>query len=199
MSHKERPILFSGPMVRAILAGHKTMTRRLVKPRHMYLDGDESGCGYEVDLDRCPYGKPGDRLWVRETWWQGCGPTWGDHCVVYDADKAIAWAPGSGFDTPDFKQFRKRPSIHMNRVYSRIDLEVVSRRDEHLQDITEADARAEGVTPYNGTWWDGSPVVGGKYDSPRQAFRALWESINGPESWDRNERVWVVSFKQIKE
>lgn len=162
---KERPILFSGPMVRAILDGRKTQTRRVVKPRQGMLD-DWTGLP-------CPYGKPGDRLWVRETCYfeQPHGE------VIYRAD------PGSekALD-PEFTGLRWRPSIHMPRWASRITLEIVNVRVERLQDIRVDDARAEGVTA---KW----PVHG---------FRNLWQSINGFGSWDANPWVWVVEFRNME-
>lgn len=192
---KERPILFSSPMVRAILAGTKTQTRRVVKPRrhpygHMMSPDEVVG---EVIGETCsvrsPHGVPGDRLWVREAFmhepadycWEAsvsipCRPS----VTIYRAD-IDGDARGAGWTSP----------IHMPRNLSRLDLEITSVRVEKLNDISEADAIAEGVTlpertctMYDGIWRDG--------------YRQLWESINGPGSWDRNPWVWVIEFKRLE-
>ena len=217
----ERPILFSGAMVRALLAGTKTQTRRLAKGIGRYSDGslvrlspdDSSPCDGEV---RCPYGAPGDRLWVRETWrteeladgtdgvrfpdgaFCACentpevGDAWGSQHSAKSARRGTVW----------------RPSIHMPRWASRLTLEVTGVRVERLQDISEADARAEGaqVVPFYPD--DGFPLSDGwthvgddgkcvLYTSARDSFRSLWESINGAEAWASNPWVWVVSLKRV--
>lgn len=179
---KERPILFSGPMVRAILDGRKTQTRRIVKPQptndyvtFMPLSSELVGVtkhGGPIDNRgwlHCPYGKTGDRLWVRETWCPDVEP----YTFRYKADG------GEPLE-------RWRPSIHMPRWASRITLEVVSVRVERLQDISEEDALAEGITLVE------------RGTSPVDQFNKLWESINGPGSWEANPWVWVVSFKRIE-
>jgi len=191
---KERPILFSGPMVRAILEGRKTMTRRVVKPQPFtVLSRDEwhsramsgvdpYGCRpigsrvLEEMQDECPYGKPGERLWVRETfakWTSGnC-----KECCVYRADvpQAYEW----------------KPSIHMPRWASRITLEITDVQVERLQEITEADAIREGsqipVAELPASCRSGCLTE-------RTAFSRIWESINGAGSWANNPWVWVVSF-----
>jgi len=208
---KERPIIFSAPMVRAILEGKKTQTRRVVKRQgDMEFDCADPHFGpywlpYATEADgedakvRCPYGEPGDRLWVRETAWQGRGATWGSHCFVYDADKAISWTPGSGFDNPDMRQFKKRPSIFMPRWASRITLEIVDIRTERLQEISCEDALAEGVLEW--VQWD-SPEAkaswAGNGAYAQGAFPRLWQSINGPDSWDANPWVWVINFRRLQ-
>lgn len=210
---KERPILFSAPMVRAILEGRKTQTRRVV--RDIIWHGYEGHCrvrltpedhkGNDVLDDfrdgriRCPYGQPGDRLWVRETWatFAGCGT------VTYRA---------SNDDNPMGSPERWRPSIHMPRWASRIDLEVTGVRVERLQDISEADAMAEGIQLLNGRY----TFNGGLHESRTavESFQALWDSINGQPhierddsgreiarhdfSWDANPWVWVVEFRRVK-
>jgi hypothetical protein len=202
---KERPIIFSGPMVRAILEGIGTQARLAIKPQP-----DEDGLARELSsgdwfdtsgrVYPCPYGKVGDRLWVRETWLQGQGPTWGSHCVVYDADKKIAWAPGSGFDNPDLKQFKKRPSIFMPRWASRITLEITSVRVERLQEISEEDARAEGVTDETADAIQYGAEAG-NYQEPtpyRTGFSLTWQSIHGTDSWHANPWVWVLQFKRVE-
>lgn len=207
---KERPILFSAPMVRAILEGRKTVTRRVVKqpPASGWVFGDEygritsthrhkgkfgalirRGVGTdfpEIDIVPCPYGQPGDRLWVRET-----------HSFVPDDDEPAGCS--AVLYAADGNQYGKlRPSIHMPRWASRILLEVTAVRVERLQDVSEEQAKAEGV--------DGEPCdhvrqscddIGCSGDTAKGAFSFLWESINGAGSWDANPWVWVVEFKRI--
>tara|TARA_E500000305_G_scaffold106512_1_gene105244 strand:+ start:447 stop:1016 length:570 start_codon:yes stop_codon:yes gene_type:complete len=186
---RERPILFNGDMVRAILEGRKTMTRRVMKHQPgevtavgrplFFQDGDT---GRRVS-PKCPYGQQGDHLWVRETFADEAGDTrkyLGDH-IYYRADGDGVDLQG-GFWTP---------SIYMPRWASRITLEVTGVRVERLQDISEVDAHNEGITldmlPYNPA--DQHPC--------RTWFRGLWEQINGPGSWDANPWVWVVEFRRL--
>lgn len=191
---KERPILFSGPMVRALLAGTKTQTRRVVKAKHLpwlensvlnFLDG-------KWNQRPLPYGKPGDRLWVRETWKSSANvrPPISEP-YIYAADLGptgvTKWAA------------TWKPSIHMPRHASRITLEIAAVRVERLQDISDADALAEGVAQ---AVRDRLPVQQcGEYDAidvdPLELYRDLWESINGPGSWGLNPWVWVVEFRRL--
>ena len=217
MSNRERPILFSGSMVRAILDGNKTQTRRVVKRQRdmefdlhdphygpywlSYVAGSAEGDDAKV---RCPYGKLGGRVWVREAWGlfndlgfcdTSCTGLVGlpdDWHLAYRADH-IDPKHGDGPHRPVW-----RPSIFMPRWASRITLEITDVRVEPLQQISEADAREEGVTDHQGKWWDGSPVIHGKWTGPREAYQALWESINGPESWDSNPWVWAVKFRLLE-
>ena len=211
---KERPILFSAPMVRAILEGRKTVTRRVVKPqpangwrftggfgritsKHqnkdrfgVFIRRGEHTDFPEMDIVPCPYGSPGDRLWVRETWGvfdQGFDTAEESSLVVYRAD----------FDAPQPKRWR--PSIHMFRADSRIMLEITDVRVERLQDISEEQAQAEGVC-YDRIARAYFPSDEGGPASKCEcaAFRNLWQSINGPGSWDANPYVWAVSFKVIQ-
>jgi hypothetical protein len=214
---KERPILFSAPMVRAILDGSKSQTRRICKPAQKSfltyvvdclkgLWGDEGG---DVQF-KCPYGQPGDRLWVRET--LACTYA---HGVWYAADegeffKCIederAAELAERYGHPYFAtEQRKIPSIHMPRWASRILLEIVNVRVERLQDISEADAKAEGiksravrtgVTPAPVTVY-GLGTDNDWCSSAAHAFQDLWEQINGAESWAANPWVWVVEFKRV--
>ena len=219
---KERPILFSGPMVCAILEGRKTQTRRVVKFQRGFnekgnvrVSGDMwqvSAGQYNVWSDpfSCPYGVAGDRLWVRETWspsvkaplcqvayaadgrcygigGNGCGNNF--HIFHgWLVDSAVRGdKPGDTFGRSLYEKWR--PSIHMPRWASRLTLEITDVRVERLQSISEDDAKAEGV--------DEMCVLPGDQGSFIQPYAALWESINGPGSWNANPWVWVVEFKQI--
>lgn len=175
---KERPILFSAPMVRALLTGTKTQTRRIAIPKR----------SIEPMTDECPYGQPGDRLWVREAWRvegkhtdsysPSCIEINRAHFGRIDYEASITWNKSM--------YGKLRPSIHMPRWASRITLEVTGVRVERLQDISEADARAEGISRADCPDWHATTD-----------YRALWESINGPGSWDANPWVWVVEFRRV--
>lgn len=213
---KEHPILFSAPMVRAILDGRKTVTRRVVKPqpvagvrypsvvatpRH---NGLEDGHGREL---RSRFGMPGDRLWVRETWAPQPGKEYTLTQPVYeggkDPDKLCYRADeqplSAGEDALCYGVSVWRPSIHMPRWASRLQLDVVSVRLERLQEITEGDAFAEGVeaNPYvmaDGTVDDMMSI------SAIANFAELWESINGKRpgcAWFDNPWVWRVEFTRV--
>lgn len=174
---KERPILFSGPMVRAILDGQKTQTRRIVKlpVKDPVTGGEVAGCELNGFLRNgehgCPYGQPGDRLWVRETWTKNLS--------------GVIWYRADGH--PIAGGFWK-PSIHMPRWASRITLEIVSVRVERLRDISNEDCWKEGM----------SDATNPEVKANRKWFSELRESINGPFSWDVNPWVWVVEFKEVK-
>ena len=223
-STKERPILFSAPMVRAIREGRKTVTRREVK-KQAALDClaagfDPAFLALRGNADLCPYGQPGERLWVRETWgvishdfdehghmidWKPDRPAsairemrfgqgyYSGH-VIYRADGEAAWAgddDGGGDDRSAWK-----PSIHMPRIASRILLEITEVRVEGLQDISRSDIRAEGLEcPPELAGDDVSPNYRDWYPA---AWRELWESINGAGAWDANPWVWVVEFKRVR-
>lgn len=190
---KERPILFSGPMVRALLEGRKTQTRRSLRPEHVgRLLADDQSSGHEF----CPYGQPGDRLWVRETWAPARNGDTGKVVAIYRAD----WTANGSPEGPSYDATWKgwKPSIHMSRWASRLTLEVTEVRVQRLQEISEEDARSEGVgeslvsgfTDAEATAFLGALVDGG----PVQGFRVLWDSINGPTAWNANPWVWAVSF-----
>lgn len=180
---KERPILFSAPMVLALLAGTKTQTRRVGKPvRHPDLGNlyDIGALVLEHEpqhvIDRaCPYGQPGDRLWVREAWHTVDGEN-----AFYRADYAADHAGDRAHG------IKWKPSIHMPRSCSRILLEIVSVRVERLQEISGSDAIAEGI--------DLSTVTDYVFGY-QEAYRDLWESINGPGSWAANPWVWCIEFR----
>jgi len=142
---KERPILFSAPMVRALRAGTKTQTRRVVKDRH--IDAAPPACFFQWLRERCPYGQTGDRLWVRETWQHSNFPLgpYDESCTVfYRADYMDDPHGPDGEKSPEGRYRNWEPSIHMFRSASRILLEVTAVRVERLQDISAADAVAEG-------------------------------------------------------
>jgi len=239
---RERPILFSAPMARAILAGTKTQTRRVVKPPRghelanlRYSEEDDRYSGRHDDpaswgypfyedsapaalsdwLNLCPYGQPGNRLYVRETW--RVGARWDDSkpsdippngcTVLYRAGGFTTNGDngerihGGECSNPDWAG-KTRTAIHMPRWASRIDLEITGVRVERLNAISEADAAAEGTSCY---------VCGGPMDGSSEEdchcfhakakpsdFRALWESINGLESWGQNPWVWVIQFQSTK-
>lgn len=204
---KERPILFNDAMVRAILDGRKTQTRRIVKfPKGALLEEISKPWmrptvwlpeqGESVLMD-CPYGQTGDRLWVRETW-----QAWHEFNAMRAADipedaKLRINYPANG-NTWDA---RMRPSIHMPRWASRITLEITGVRVEQLQDISEADAQAEGIAgPYD-VGYSAYQVPGDskpRYSTAAAAFETLWDSINsGSDAWDANPWVWVIEFQKV--
>ena len=195
---KSRPILFSGPMVRALLDGSKTQTRRA------WRDQPPPGVrvAYAPGQTKCPYGQPGDQLWVREAWGlhaYGDDTDWHKETVTSQDldDNIIAYRADWG---PLQQSCHWRPSIHMPRAISRITLEITDLRVERLRDISEADALAEGVTPYPnhpGRFLSGHRP-GLNFPSAVAAYRDLWEAINGPGTWDANPWVWVVEFRRIK-
>ena len=219
---KERPLLYTAPMVRATLNNTKTQTRRLrgldrinASPNdwsHPGSIGDDHNLyarfinkdGDVVDV-KCPYGKPGDQLWVRETWQYADWTEDGYPFIKYEADGSLVlheripedwddrleriWVKLSeeeNYNIDKRAADRKwRPSIHHPRWASRIQLEITNIRVERLQECSVSDALAEGI----------------KHNSmnyPPVEYRWLWESINGPGSWDANPWVWVVEFRRIK-
>lgn len=215
---KERGILFSAPMVRALLAGAKTQTRRPVtrkgelvkavlerpadKPLHPVL---EQLCPRVA----CPYGVPGDRLWVREAYSPHdrgllCAARDASYVVFADGGQkhrdGVYVPPLPAYSQGAFDGIKWKPSIHMPRWASRLTLEIEQLRIEHVQDISEDDARAEGVEL-------GVPqpaLINGergsvRYFDPRHAFAALWDSINGQSarSWADNPLVWAITFRVV--
>jgi hypothetical protein len=217
-------------MVRALLDGSKTQTRRLYKPRFhpdigCELAAPELAREPEDIINRCcPYGKPGHRLYVRETWaqnWNQISDDRMDRSYAYRASSEVR-AQDNGTDLP------WRPSIHMPRAASRILLEIVAVRVERLNDCSEADAMAEGVMQLGAEdferpmervkdGWKLCPKCAGtglhsalgasggviydvdcrECDTHAKLYRHLWESINGPDSWAANPWVWVVEFKRV--
>lgn len=196
---KERPILFSGPMVRALLDGRKTQTRRVVKglvftPDAARAVDDERGGwhftrGRAVQVQRvhCPHGGPGDVLWVRET----LRYDWAAECWRFDAtgDRLdVLFGRDLERPRPDRWPTGVCVSIHMPRWASRIGLRITDVLVERLNYISEADALAEGMTFPEGLAYG---------NDPKDAFAGLWRSINGPESWAANPWVWAVSFEAL--
>ena len=191
---KTRPILFSAPMVRAILSGTKTQTRRAVKDRH--IDAAPPACFFQWLRERCTYGQPGDRLWVRETW------AYGVHALAAERDEDGPFVYAADGTDQGRLCDRWRPSIHMPREASRILLEITSVRVEPLQDISEADAVAEGIARdgdgYERFHVDPDAPVGQSFTrNPVLAYRGLWDYINGGGAWDKNPLVWVIEFRRV--
>ncbi|RQO58006.1 hypothetical protein DBR47_14535 [Paucibacter sp. KBW04] len=188
---KERPILFNGAMVRAVLAGTKTQTRRIFKAKNGGVWPNERDLpGMRQILRNCSYGQPGDRLWVRETFAEGIHQMADVNHWAYAADR---------FGEQQRLGDLWKPSIHMPRAASRLTLEVTGVRVERLQDISEADAQAEGAMPLDPCDHARRSCAEIGCSGPqdyRGGFKALWESINGPGSWEANPWLWVVEFKK---
>ncbi len=233
----ERGMIFNGEMVRAILDGRKTQTRRIIKDctvgrdpisKFIQIGKKFIGC-YPEDVPElirecCPYGVPGDRIWVRETWWQA-----GQSHARYPDDDEYGWygsrrilfaADGNPPNEPNDHYpnglgggkfsaakpnhlWRKRPSIHMPRWASRILLEITDVRVERLNCISETDAEAEGIDME--ALFDSQDCydcIAGHNMTGRPtatgAFKYLWEFIYGSDSWRANPWVWVIEFKRIE-
>ena len=238
---RERPILFSGPMVRAILEGRKTQTRRVIVPqpwedvgtlrvgvyhpeivvRGEYEPGPEEFGAWSEDGEfavRCRYGKPGDRLWVRESGWQPKEPnelelregadTWPKY--VYDADEPLRPA----FALAYYSEYgwKHKPSIHMPRWASRLTLEITDVRVERVQDISREDSVAEGARRFDDIpdphpfgigprWSMETPTSTDQcLGNARFAFANTWNSINAKRGygWDTNPWVWCLTFKVVQ-
>jgi hypothetical protein len=223
---KERPIMFSAPMVRAILDGRKTMTRRVFKdaidkrtkelPGAVFKDG--SGKGWVAwfpgtgmtaektaraypgeDGFKCPYGQPGDRLWVRHAWYHHEPPSTnpGNEHAWDEITMTARWI--SGDTVPNCRPkldpgYKRRPSIFMPRWASLITLEITDVSVERLQEISEDDAFAEGVAEKV------SPEEEDYTLSAEEVFHKLWDSINGKTyPWESNPWVWAIEFKKLSE
>jgi hypothetical protein len=204
---RERPILFSAPMIRALLTNQKAQTRRVVQPQPPQQVESVKVVEYSSDQNRigrwstqshpewivtCPYGRPGDRLWVRETWRlnsEDYSPrtsiqgAFARDNVHYRADED--WNVDAGW----------RPSIFMPRWASRLTLEISDIRVQRLDDISEDDAAAEGVEPEVDEAWEDDPDCP---PSHRVGFRELWDRLNGPRGfgWDINPWVWAITFRK---
>lgn len=201
---KERPILFNAPMVRAILEDRKTQTRRIVKPPPPSLRGQKTPWGNMEELiSKCKHGVSGDRLWVREPLRMT------ESSLVYEADQLLV---DRARMPDDVKLVTKQrlAAMFMPRWASRITLKITDVRAEPLQEISEEDAKAEGIRAFTKDdklfkYWPCDPLEGPMkctwQDLPRtarDAFAALWGSINGPGAWAANPWVWAITFKRIK-
>lgn len=196
---KERGMIFNAEMVRAILDGRKTQTRRPIKwkqTRFTEIGEREDGSKWPWSEDAehacdfwhpCPFGAVGDRIWVRETWAR-YNIDQNSHDIAYRATTPADW-PEEG---------RWRPSIHMPRWASRILLEITDVRVERLNAISQEDAQAEGMelTGWRPTYSD--PDSGGEVMTPYDNFAELWSSIYGDESWKANGWVWVIELKRVE-
>ena len=206
---KETGLMFKAPLVRAILSGQKTQTRRAVKPQPVEGQGmvNAAYCGHpdlwlrdgpcdESDPARewrCPMGQPGDRIYVRETW---CQQADDDGCLLDGAYWYRATTPDV-MHSEDMEKSPWRPSIHMPKHAARIWLEVTGVRVERLQSISDAGCIAEGVAhdPGEGGVFHVPGQAGCSSDSAADSFRKLWESTGG--DWASNPWVWVIDFKTI--
>ncbi|MEN4566151.1 hypothetical protein [Pantoea agglomerans] len=215
---KERPIIFNADMVRAVLEGRKTQTRRImrVQPesnqfglrriiasakrsdtgKYHWTESNATGNHIRSAPFSCPFGAIGDRLWVRESFyehghWQGGGYDPEDSYFV--SDKQVLY-PADGIKRPAERKredfWRSSPSIHMPRWASRITLEITGVRVERLRDLSEQDAKSEGVMPPAG-----GVLPGWEH---RINFRDLWMSIYGADNWEANPWVWVIEFKRVE-
>ncbi|WP_019106219.1 hypothetical protein [Pantoea ananatis] len=247
---RERPILLNAEMVRAVLDGRKTQTRRIIQSpaknmqangqkvidyrepgdkwygEHVFSMRNQSGtwCDYtkEQFLAKCPFGAVGERLWVRETW-QAIHDSLDEFGNV-DERTWIPSVPKSsegywravyaeefGVSNREDRDFPWRPAIHMPRWASRITLEITGVRVERLQDISEADACAEGIRAgvrrtdqsefnepvYCNYLADNLNVASEWFERPSDSFISLWQSIYGEESWQHSPWVWVIEFKLL--
>ena len=197
-----RPILFSGPMVLALLEGRKTQTRRVVKLSRSdakHTDIEQAQAMFDMGALRCLYGQPGDLLWVRETWSE-VGNSDPGH-LVYKATYPNDLPPDIQNVPADIHEagYRWRPSIHMPRWASRLTLRITDVRVQRLQEISEEDAKAEGVHPEGvetgRVLGEGQVEEVGSYVLP---YSFLWDSINGVGSWKSNPWVWAITFGVIK-
>ena len=205
----EHPIIFSGPMVRAILDGRKTQTRRVIKPQP-----DEDGLARPIGASfwhdtsereyRCPYGVPGDLLWIKETHYRfghwnknGISKTGRQKWRFKATTTEIRFAEDAPDDVKPYRYraeaWYKRPSIFLPKKYARIWLRAKSVRVERVQEIGMRGCIAEGVD---------ASVEGHVLSAPqlRGRFRALWDSINARRgySWDTNPLAWAISFEPVK-
>lgn len=208
---KERPILFSGPMVRAILEGRKTQTRRIIKLRPgEQVDNNEVWDSTDpYKIKPCPYGIAGDVLWVRETFADLRGMGFDDD-FAYREKSLKDYGDGCGMvEIGDSKRCRLdygvkwKPSIFMPRDACRLRLRITDIRVERLQDISESDAKAEGVETQSSTTFGDTVYKNyekgqlGWLTSAVGSFSTLWQSINGNQSWADNPWVWVIEFERI--
>ncbi|WP_411549365.1 hypothetical protein ABDW71_15545 [Klebsiella pneumoniae] len=218
----ERGMIFNAEMVRAILAGRKTQTRRIMKVqpesnqlglmlitdstkhsdigKYHWAESNATGNHVRSKLFLCPFGAVGDRIWVRETFCpvddtQYGGGKWVDYRATpkFEASHPAGWDCAPN----DAEALKWRPSIHMPRWASRILLEITNVRVERLNAISQADAIAEGAPPSHPS----IDCVSQEYGFPdfsRSWFGQTWQHIYGEESWDANPWVWVIEFKRVE-
>lgn len=204
-----KPILFNGEMVRAILDGRKTQTRRVIKNRSNCPDfyAYEPSFSYpycfrradarwdsfktieELTAKYCPLGQIGDRLWVRETW--AISPY---HPATYDGP---AYFYRADYQPMSDVAIKWKPSIHMPREVSRLTLEVVDVRVERIQDISEKDAIAEGIEAIGHGWKNYKKPNSPPWCTPTYSFKSLWDSVY--KTWEQNQWVWAIKFKRVEE
>ncbi|MBJ9010644.1 ASCH domain-containing protein [Citrobacter koseri] len=219
---KERGMIFNDEMVRAILDGRKTQTRRIMKNQPAGDSADTPALirnvvgGFqwyghygESSIFNCPFGAVGDRIWVRETFQ---GPLVSEELLEeyraypekFETPQYCEYAADGGAkpeycDLDDNLRHGWRPSIHMPRWASRILLEITDVRVERLNAIREEDAQAEGVTQLRGGFWQHYQPGWTQHQlSARGSFVTLWKSIYGEESWHSNPWVWVIEFKRVE-
>ena len=177
---KEHPILYSTEMVKAILAGKKTQTRRVMNPQPLQADINAVPTnGWNSVIPMNPYGMPGDMLWVREQF-----VAWS---LMWKLGQQKGFYYRANFPSDYKASWKWKPSIHMPKAAARIWLQITDIRIERLQEISEEDAIDEGVNLADSTKWFKHTHV----------FQELWEKINGPESWNANPYVWVIQFKVL--
>ncbi|UBN55273.1 hypothetical protein [Pantoea agglomerans] len=225
----ERGMIFNAEMVRAVLDGRKTQTRRALK---LFQNAVSFTPEWDIDCQeifvamgkkdhtemnpvlgaiRCPFGAVGDRLWVRETW-QAIHDSLDEFGNVdertwipsipksSDSYWHAVYAEEFGVSNRVDRGFPWRPAIHMPRWASRITLEITGVRVERLNDISENDARAEGVQPLRGGYWRHYQPEWTQHQlSARGSFATLWKSIYGEESWQASPWVWVIEFKRVED
>lgn len=230
---KERSILLTTEMVRSILADQKTQARWVINPQpkqkscaamgpnehrdhaQFYYETMSGSGGHRIETDRikCPYGQPGDRLWVRETTIRVeehgyVGPVY----VASDngqamLDHGLAPAPDDAVEVEPY-DLRLRPSALMPRSMARIILEVTSVRAERLNDISSEDALAEGIEvvggatstcPYRNYRLGQAGEMAMHCSCPERSFMSLWESLYGADAWSSNPWVWVVAFRRLEQ
>ncbi|ECG7132949.1 hypothetical protein E6W93_08665 [Salmonella enterica subsp. enterica serovar Uppsala] len=210
---KEHGMIFNAEMVRAILEGRKTQTRRPVKPQPELTErsgfswngvvfgsgSDDRETNRNFAHVKCPFGKPGDRIWVRETWAEA-GASAPD-LKLYRANYP-AHVPTHYENVPPAEDVRWTPSIHMPRWASRITLEIIDVRVERLHSISERDALREGLfqLPASGRYClqPGMQYFGMASHNAKEVYSWLWASIYGEESWAANPWVWVIEFKRVE-
>lgn len=187
---KESPILFSTPMVQAILQGRKTQTRRLVKRKALEWLAPDMFTPEFVAENFNPYGDEGDLLWVRESFFLD---------EMYVQGKLLSQHCNFKTSFPDPSKYKWKPSIHLKKEHARIWLQNTGYKIERLNDISKEDAIAEGIEPIGKlgyrNYMTPPDMVG--VVNPTNSFQSLWQSIHGPDSWKENPWVWAVSFKVI--